>query len=178
MPRGLNYINQLSPEYISALVDTVHQHQIDPLRDAIAKHVEFETSLRVHMSHETRQYVIRKAHTSIVICGWDKSKWVGWAFVNASLNPKLREDEEDDGEGQEDEPEDVEEDYFAVDGDGRTCSIRDANVPIWNPRRYWLRIIELRVLRILEEWVLLVRFVEKGVEAWVGIPESKRVDHS
>jgi len=127
----------------------------------------------------SRSLVIREAHTSIVICGWDNFKWVGWAFVNAPLGPRMEENEEeeeedcDDDEGQEDEPEDVEEDYFAVDGDGGTYSVQDANSPIWDPRCYWLRIIELRVLRILEEWASLVRFFEKGVEACVCAPQSK-----
>ncbi|KAI4951346.1 hypothetical protein J4E91_004056 [Alternaria rosae] len=93
--------------------------------------------------------------------------------MSNSRHPKLRKDEDDnaDSEGQEDEPEDVEEDYFAVDGNGRGCLVQDANEPIWDPRRYWLRIVELRVLRILEEWVEIIQFVEKGVEAW----KDKRV---
>jgi len=117
-----------------------------------------------------RQFVIRKAHTSIAICGWDNFKWVGWAFINAPLDPKLRKDgdeDDEDDDGQEDEPEEIEEDYFAVDGNGRRCLVQDANAPIWDPRRYWLRIVELRVLRILEEWVEVVQFVDKGVQAWV-----------
>lgn len=122
-----------------------------------------------------RRLVIREAHTSIVICGWDNYKWVGWAFVNAPLEPRMKEDEDDEEEDeeQEDEPEEMEEDYFAVDGETRKYSVQDANAPIWDPRCYWLRITELRVLRILEEWEVLVQFFEKGVEAWVGVCESQ-----
>jgi hypothetical protein len=125
--------------------------------------------------HDRRQqrpqrYVIREAHTSIVICGWDNSKWVGWAFVNAPFDPTTQgndeDDEDDEDEGQDDEPVILEEDYFAVDGDGGI--VHDANKPIWDPRRYWLRIIEIRILRIMKEWIWLVRFVEKGIEALVS----------
>ncbi|KAI4659680.1 uncharacterized protein J4E79_006216 [Alternaria viburni] len=84
---------------------------------------------------------------------------------------KEDEDDEEEDEEQEDEPEEMEEDYFAVDGETRKYSVQDANAPIWDPRCYWLRITELRVLRILEEWEVLVQFFEKGVEAW----EDKRV---
>jgi hypothetical protein len=116
---------------------------------------------------QPRKCIIREAHTSIVICGWDNSKWVGWAFINTPSGSTIHDDEEDGEEDQEDEPLEMEEDYFAADGDGGR--VQDANMPIWDPRRYWLVIIEIRILRIMQEWDLLVRFVEKGVEALVRI---------
>jgi len=141
----------------------------DPLHNTDMLDVSYLQHQRPQDHHQQnpRRFVIHKAHTSIAICGWDDFKWVGWAFINAPLDLKTKKDEDYDEDGQEDEPEDVEEDYFAVDGDGRGCSVQDANAPIWDPRRYWLRIVELRVLRILEEWVEIVQFVEKGVQAWV-----------
>jgi hypothetical protein len=148
----------------------------NPLSDAQGSEDSLDVSYLQHQRpHDRRQqrpqrYVIREAHTSIVICGWDNSKWVGWAFVNAPFDPTTQgndeDDEDDEDEGQDDEPVILEEDYFAVDGDGGI--VHDANKPIWDPRRYWLRIIEIRILRIMKEWIWLVRFVEKGIEALVS----------
>jgi hypothetical protein len=43
------YISQLTPEYITALAETVSNLQVDALRDAVAKHISFSTSIRVHL---------------------------------------------------------------------------------------------------------------------------------
>jgi hypothetical protein len=45
----LRYISQLTPDYIAALAETVSDLQVDALRDAVAKHLSFSTSIRVHM---------------------------------------------------------------------------------------------------------------------------------
>jgi hypothetical protein len=149
--------------------------EYDPLHDKQRTKGRYDVSyLQQHLPRrQNQQYsgnrFIRESHTSIVICGWDNSKWVGWAFVNVPPNTPVQEDEEDDEEEQDDEPLDAEEDYFAADGHGRESTVKFANTPIWDPRRYWLHIVELRVRRIVEEWINLVQFVENGVEAWVSV---------
>lgn len=123
--------------------------------------------------HEgTYEHVIREDHVSIVLCGMDEFKWTGWGFVNTTSDPTI-EDSKDDDEGEEDQNEagddyeGVNEDYFATDGvDELAVYDEDA---LWDPRRYWLRTIDVRVQSILKEWEWLVKNVEHGVETWVSL---------
>ncbi|KAH7355825.1 hypothetical protein BKA66DRAFT_266394 [Pyrenochaeta sp. MPI-SDFR-AT-0127] len=119
------------------------------------------------------EHLIREAHVSIVICGKDEFKWVGWAFVNTPSDPTSegdKEEGEDEAEGDEkyeegeDDDEGPNEDYFATDGEGEL--VVDANETTWDPRRYWLQIIDSRVKLALKEWEWLVKNVENGVNAW------------
>lgn len=95
---------------------------------------------------------------SVVICGWDNQNWVGWGLFNTSSDPTDEYDPEDQRE--------LREDYYAADGEAGP--VTDADDPIWDPRRYWLRIIDIRLQLVLKEWVWLVRNLEAGVAAWVS----------
>jgi hypothetical protein len=44
----------------------------------------------------------------------------------------------------------------------------DANLPIWNPREYFLLIFQCRMGRVLLEWKRLVRWLERNIEEYVG----------
>ncbi|KAH3954923.1 hypothetical protein HBI81_077290 [Parastagonospora nodorum] len=102
------------------------------------------------------KHIIRESQISVVICGWDNQNWVGWGLFNTSSDPTDEYDPEDQRE--------LREDYYAADGEGGT--VIDADEPIWDPRRYWLRIIDVRLQLVLKEWVWLVRNLEAGVAAW------------
>lgn len=105
-------------------------------------------------------WILREANVSVVVCGWDHCRWVGWAFSNTLSDPTSRDEEE---------PE-VPEDHFAADGDGPgDVQIIDANDPIWEPREYWLGIVNIRMIMIYKEWKWLVRNVERRIEAWVSL---------
>jgi hypothetical protein len=94
----------------------------------------------------------------VVICGWDNQNWVGWGLFNTFSDPT-------DDFAPEDERI-VNDDYYATDGEDGP--VIDANDPIWDPRRYWLRIFHIRVQLVLKEWIWLVRNIEAGVVAWVS----------
>jgi hypothetical protein len=49
--RRLIYVKDLDPSYILALGATVSHHQVEFLRDAIWKHLAFQTSIRVTVPH-------------------------------------------------------------------------------------------------------------------------------
>ncbi|KAH4056241.1 hypothetical protein HBH98_032090 [Parastagonospora nodorum] len=104
------------------------------------------------------KHIIRESQMSVVICGWDDQNWVGWGLFNTSSDPTDEFDPEDQRE--------LREDYYAADGEDGP--VVDAEDPIWDPRRYWLRIIDIRLQLVLKEWVWLVRNLEAGVAEWKG----------
>jgi hypothetical protein len=101
------------------------------------------------------RHIIQESQISVVICGWDNQNWVGWGLFNTFSDPT-------DDFAAEDERV-VSEDYYATDGEhGPVINA------IWDPRRYWLRIVDIRVQLVLKEWIWLVRNIEEGVIAWVS----------
>lgn len=58
---------------------------------------------------------------------------------------------------------------FEEDADGgfipdQICSgYHDANLPIWDPRDYFLMVIKVRATEIMNEWRHLIRAVEHGI---------------
>ena len=99
-------------------------------------------------SGSSSTYKIRQAHISVVLCGLSNTQWIGYAFANTGLDaqPALDYDE--------DEPK---MDCFAADRDDD--HIKDADMPTWDARRYWLQIVAVRCQLILKEWVYLVRTI-------------------
>jgi hypothetical protein len=113
--------------------------------------------------HQNRKclckHIIEESQISVVISGWDDQNWVGWGLFNTTSDPT-------DDFAPEDERE-LNEDYYAADGeDGPVINADD---PIWDPRHYWLRIIDIRVRLVLKEWIWLVRNIEAGVITWVSM---------
>jgi hypothetical protein len=103
--------------------------------------------------------MIEESQISVVISGWDDQNWVGWGLFNTTSDPTDDFDPEDERE--------LNEDYYAADGeDGPVINADD---PIWDPRHYWLRIIDIRVRLVLKEWIWLVRNIEAGVITWVSM---------
>ncbi|KAF2831927.1 hypothetical protein CC86DRAFT_280201, partial [Ophiobolus disseminans] len=112
------------------------------------------------------RYCLQRAHISVMICGSDNVQWVGYAFANNTVDEDGTENEEDEIEGSVDtdfaEDEDEGEvDLFASDD---SDEVLDANIPIYDPREYWLRVVKLRLRLIVSKWEYLVYKVEKSVE--------------
>ena len=55
----------------------------------------------------------------------------------------------DNGKDDEQDPDGTTEDPIASDSDGYTML---AENPIWDPREYFLRIVDIRMKEVLEEW--------------------------
>ena len=104
-------------------------------------------------SQNPRHYGIHEAQISFALCGPDDGRWVGYAFV----------DTEFDGE-------DLTEDNFSYEGiheDPIALDKMDANLPIWDPREYFLMIVEIRMAQVMKEWEYLVRTVERSITRYV-----------
>lgn len=111
-------------------------------------------------SHEGPcKHHIQESQISVVICGWDHHNWVAWGIFNTLSDPTEEFDP--------DQEHVMKEDYFAADGDDGV--LIDADRPLWDPREYWLHIIEIRVRLVLKEWKWLVRNLEAGVTVWVSV---------
>lgn len=107
--------------------------------------------------------VVRKANVSVVVCGWDQHKWVCWAISNTHSDPTTRDEEDPDED-------DMQEDYIATDGNGPEDGIViDSADPIWDARKYWLQVVDIRMRIIHKEWKWLVMSTEARVTAWVSI---------
>lgn len=111
------------------------------------------------------QYSVQKAHISIVVTGSDHFKWTGYAFANTGVGELVFDDDEEYDIAEEDDmAPDV--DYFASDGQGEVLLTESM---IQDPRRYWLRVVGLRMTIVLKEWDYIVHKSEHFVRFWVGI---------
>ncbi|KAF2474684.1 uncharacterized protein BDR25DRAFT_311128 [Lindgomyces ingoldianus] len=108
-------------------------------------------------------YVIHEAQISIVACGSDNSRWVTYAFVDTEFDDNPTDD---DGIFEEEELDELNEDPIADDGECSTGWVVDADKPIWDPREYFLLMVERRMTQIFREWIHLVRKVQRSVKRY------------
>jgi len=93
---------------------------------------------------------IYEAQTSCVVTGSDDWRWVGYGFVDTEIDGFLNESSKDD----------LSFDQIAA---GRL----EANIPIWRPRDYWLKVFEIRIEQARQEWEYLIHKVELSVKQYV-----------
>jgi hypothetical protein len=119
------------------------------------------------------RFLIEKAHISTVLCVWDYSKWVGYAFSKGGpMDKPDHEPEESDGEESdtEDDCSVPKEDVFAPRNVNHDLYAED---PIRDPREYFLRVVDVWIIFILREYTYLVRVLEACVRAWVCLISSE-----
>jgi hypothetical protein len=101
-----------------------------------------------------QHYGVFEAQISFVIVGSDHYRWDGYCFAF--------DDEEDL----------LDEDCDAIRMDptswnGKKCK-HEANLPIWDPRKYFLAVFESRMTQVLAEFECLIRMIAKNIEQYVG----------
>lgn len=108
------------------------------------------------------KHTICQAHVSIIVFGESNTQWTGYAFVRTGLvsNPRPQTQ---DAEDTCDEPR---PDFFAADRD--VDYVKDADVPTWDARTYWLQVVAIRCRLILKEWLYMVHTIEERIEILVG----------
>jgi hypothetical protein len=136
---------------------------------------------------------IHEAQFSLLICGIDRFRWTSYAFANTNPNNSLNESGFDPGRGgtdsnlcrikidddedcEEGANEDEDDDELNVDptaSDARGAEVA-ADRPIWDPREYYLRIIDLRTKRVLDEWTEVVRKIKRSIERHVSVNQQKK----
>ncbi|KAH8695758.1 hypothetical protein GQ44DRAFT_136561 [Phaeosphaeriaceae sp. PMI808] len=127
-----------------------------------------DIACRINHIHGT--YGIYQAQISFVICGSDCSRWTGYAFVDTGFNAYCcggenhADEEENDGDEEDDhDEEELNEDPVAFDGVGQNVGVTE---PMFNPRHYFLNIVDFRMKQVLQEWTNLVRTVENSVDTY------------
>jgi len=106
-------------------------------------------------SQNQRNYGIHQAQISVSICGSDDQRWVAYSFVDTHFDDNNLDDEIFSYEGIQDDP--------------IACGKIDANLPIGDPREYFLMIFEIQSNQVRKEWEYLVRMVERGIMQSVRI---------
>jgi hypothetical protein len=93
--------------------------------------------------------IMHEAQITFLICGSDDQRWAAYAFVDTHF------DDEDFGD-----------ETFSYEGFQEDPIARgkiDANLPIGDPREYFLMISNIRLTQVREEWRYLVRMVELSI---------------
>ena len=109
------------------------------------------------------EYSLYEAQISVAITGIDDSIWTAYGFVDTFCRP------EESVEG-----------YHQLTGDcGRPDPLAaghiDANLPIWTPRQYFLKVFEIRINQVLGEWNLIVDMMENEVERYYDLSFYSRL---
>jgi hypothetical protein len=105
---------------------------------------------------DQKSYGIYEAHISIVICGSENTRWVAYAFVDRYCNTEELENE-------------LSSEGLHVDPIAGGEEL-DSDLPVWNPREYFLIIVELRLGQVLREWQNVVRRVERSIKKYASRP--------
>jgi hypothetical protein len=93
---------------------------------------------------------IQEAQISCVVAGSDHWRWVGYGFVDAEVDGILAESSGTD----------LLQDQIVA---GRI----EASFPIWTPRDYWIRVFELRIDYVRNQWEYLIYKLELGISQYV-----------
>jgi hypothetical protein len=102
-------------------------------------------------SENQESYRLHKTQISFVIHGSDEWNWTAWAFEDT--DHELDESDgmaTDAGEGNSEAQ--LVEDPIAYG--------LDANKPIWRPREYFIKALEIRIKKVREEWDEVVHMLE------------------
>jgi hypothetical protein len=103
---------------------------------------------------------MHEAQSSLVIYGSDETRYTACAFSDHYFDVEDLLDEVFSYDG-------IQEDPIAwnteIDG-----MLPDANKPIWNPREYFMRMLEIRISHVGQEWTYLIRHVERCINQHVS----------
>jgi len=104
-----------------------------------------------------------EAQISGLVAGTDETKWTAYAFVDNYFDV--------DGEGKEtvasyhEDSLDVEEGMLMDPLTLGTCAV---DMPIWNPRSYFLMVFRVRLNQVKGEWQKLVRKIKESIREYVS----------
>lgn len=101
---------------------------------------------------ENPSLAIYESNVSIIITGSDNGHWSAYGFYNTDFGINQKKENYFD-----DNDDDLEIDYLASDGDD---IVFDSSVSRWDPRKYWLFLVEARLRLITKEWKFLIRSID------------------
>jgi hypothetical protein len=100
-------------------------------------------------------YGMYEAQVSMIIYGSDHTRWTAYAFVDIEFDGEILDEKYN---------------YFSYEGE--TTFIEDpivdegsdANLPIWDPRAYYLKVFKARITQICREWQNLICHVKRCIQ--------------
>jgi hypothetical protein len=98
---------------------------------------------------DQKKFIMHEAQITFLICGSDDQRWAAYAFDDTHF------DEDYFGDGTFS--------YEGIQDDPIARGKIDANLPIGDPREYFLMIFDIRLTQVREEWKYLVRRVELSI---------------
>lgn len=105
---------------------------------------------------------------SCSVSGPDNSRWTAFFFGDNHFEPQ------NDNYGSVETYQSMEDSGMRMDP---LCRGRyDANKPEWDPREYWLRILESQLRHYLREWKKLTAYMESYVETNVRPFQHPAID--
>jgi len=99
----------------------------------------------------------------MVIHGYSNRNWEVHSFEINDFD----QDDQDDEDPEEEDPEDLEDEDFQDDPNASYKGEVEANIPIWDPRQYFLRIFNVRSNHTLLSSRHLVQWLERSIENYV-----------
>lgn len=103
------------------------------------------------LKSQGQKYGIHHSHISLVMYGLSDRRWVAYAFDQNTFDDKDLEDEIYPSENFHEDP----------------ITKVDADLPIWDPREYFLLTFKTRMCQVLKEWRNLVRWIERSIDGYV-----------
>jgi len=116
-------------------------------------------------SESQESYRLHRAQISFVIHGFDEWTWTAWEFEDT--DHELQESDDVAAEAG------VGDDEAVLIEDPIACGLLDANDPIWRPREYFTKILEIRIKKVREEWDALVHMLQHDRNENVRSPMPK-----
>ena len=98
---------------------------------------------------------IHEAEISYVVTGSDDWRWIGYAFVDTELDGLLTDLSEDD-----------------LSFDRVAAGEIQAKLPLWRPRDHWIKVLDIRIEQVRQEWEYLVYKLGLSINRYVRAPRQ------
>lgn len=110
-----------------------------------------------------------QAQISCLVAGTDESKWIAYGFVDSYFEA------EDNGRETVQQYHDSNVDDEGLHTDPLTAGFLEAEKPIWDPRVYFLAVLQIRITHIKNEWQNLILKLEGSFREYIYVSHLLRV---
>lgn len=108
---------------------------------------------KIRSSELDEVWCLQEAQITCVVTGTDDWRWTAYGFVDSEANGVLNELS----------AQDMRFDQIA----GQQIQSLDANLPIWTPRDYWIKVFELRIVQVTAEYKNITHKFKAGFDQYV-----------
>jgi hypothetical protein len=110
-----------------------------------------QSTSALNSTDQLKKCYLYEAQTSVAVTGFDDSVWTAYGFVDTYFGT---------------ESVDYYDQWKASTGDPDPLAAGqiDANLALWKPRSYYLKVLQIRINRVRREWIAIVDRVEKDAK--------------